>query len=493
MCLVASGLALSGCVVFTGPITAEQQDVVGKLRVTFTLCASEENDAPDPPEDHPGCPDYGNDALSPFRYGTAGEDYQLMFAMRVPTGTGVPEVISATPGPSPPAAGTILARRSGSYEAAVQAAFPAAPGLHWVGYVSDPYPFDDGAEGVLAQSAPVSVDIELPRNADGSPFVGSLPVRLAAGARLVGDGAALSAERPVVCGANPALINLPSSTICVDSPLPGAIAGNSVNPQISDFGIVAGNATASPGQTVAVPFNVRGAGPLPVGLTASLTATTALAGVSLAPSLPGAQLANGSDTRVTVPVAIPADAAAGTYDVTLTGRLDNGQQRTGVAQLTVRPRPAMPVPPAAPDATKPVLSKLKLAPKKFKAATKRKRKRGANVSYTLSEAAGVRTAVERCSRYAKRKGKGKAKGSVAGSAARKGRRKAAVKRVRCLRWKALKGASSRDGRAGSNRFRFSGRVAGKTLKPGVYRLALTPTDAAGNRGDAERAPFTISK
>lgn len=477
VCLLASALALSGCVVFTGPITAEQQEIVGKMRLTFTLCASEENDVPDPPEDHPGCPDHGNDAASPFRYGAAGEDYQLMFAMRVPAGVGVPDTISATPGPAPPAAGTIVARRSDSYAAAVQEAFPAAPGTQWVGYLSDPYAFDDGAEGVPAQSAPVSVELDLPRSADGGPFVGSLPVRLVTGARLVGDGAAFSSERPVVCGPNPALVNVPSYTICVDSPIAGAIPGNSVNPQVRDFGIVAGNATASPGQTVAVPFNVRGAGPLPAGLTASLAATTTLPGVGVAPSIPGAQLANGSDTRVTVPVEIPADLGPGVFDVTLTGRLENGQTRTATAQLTVR------------DRQKPVVSGLAIRPKSFKAATKRKPKRGTNVSYSLSEAASVRVVVERCSKYAKPKAKKKAKRSVDAAA----RKRKAVKRGRCLKFAALKGAQTRAGKAGANSFRFDGRVSGKTLKAGAYRLALTPTDAAGNRGAAVRITFAIKR
>ena len=35
-------------------------------------------------------------------------------------------------------------------------------------------------------------------------------------------------------------------------------------------------------------------------------------------------------------VGVPAGARAGTYDVTLTARLANGQTRTGVGRLTVR-------------------------------------------------------------------------------------------------------------------------------------------------------------
>jgi hypothetical protein len=40
-------------------------------------------------------------------------------------------------------------------------------------------------------------------------------------------------------------------------------------------------------------------------------------------------------------------------------------------------------------------------------------------------------------------------------------------------------------------FRFSGRVGGKTLARGSYRLVGVPKDAAGNTGGAQRTPFKI--
>jgi len=462
---------LGGCVSIQ-TLSGVQTEVGGKVRLTLTICATgfDNGDDMDPEEeDHPGCSvALGN--YTGFPYPGDGDRYQLLLAIRVPAGTGVPETISATPVPAPPAVGTIVARRSASYEAGLQATVPADSGTQWIGYLSDPYQFSDGADDVPAQSGQVVIDLALPPTTDGGPFIGPLQVRPVVGARQIAGG--FTADRPVDCGPDP-FTSSEDVTVCIDSPSAAAVTGPGIPIFTRDFGIVGGNATASVGQTVAVPFGVRGAGALPAGVTASLTAATGLPGASAAPSQASAPLSNGSDTRVTVPVSIPADAAAGTYDVVLNGRLENGQERRGVAQLTVRPRPPVP------DVAKPRLSAAKVRPKAFKAATKKKPRRGADVSYALSEAASVRVVVERCSRYVKPK-------------AKKRRRKAA-RRGRCLRYAQMTGAQTKAGKAGANSFRFNGKVSGKPLKAGSYRLALTPTDAAGNRGAVVRAAFSIRR
>jgi hypothetical protein len=53
------------------------------------------------------------------------------------------------------------------------------------------------------------------------------------------------------------------------------------------------------------------------------------------------------------------------------------------------------------------------------------------------------------------------------------------------------GTFTRRSRAGANRIRFSGRIGRRKLKPGSYRLTLTPTDAAGNRGKPRRLSFRV--
>ena len=54
------------------------------------------------------------------------------------------------------------------------------------------------------------------------------------------------------------------------------------------------------------------------------------------------------------------------------------------------------------------------------------------------------------------------------------------------------GVFSFDSAAGRNQVHFYGAFAnGRNLRPGKHRIALTPTDAAGNRGAFQRRRFTI--
>jgi hypothetical protein len=139
----------------------------------------------------------------------------------------------------------------------------------------------------------------------------------------------------------------------------------------------------------------------------------------------------------------------------------------------------VPPPPAA------MLTSLAVAPKAFKprrrggaivSARKRpKAKVGTTVRHSLTAATTVGFTVERA-----------LKGRRVGGKCRK-QTPANRKRKRCTRFKALKGAFTHQGAAGQNSFRFSGRVRGRTLRPGKYRLV-------GRAGDSlKRAPFRIVK
>lgn len=79
--------------------------------------------------------------------------------------------------------------------------------------------------------------------------------------------------------------------------------------------------------------------------------------------------------------------------------------------------------------------------------------------------------------------KGRKQGSRCVSKRRKGKR--------CTTLKKLKGSFTHQGKPGANSFRFSGRLAGKRLRPGGYRLVGTPTDSAGNKGKSARRSFGI--
>jgi hypothetical protein len=56
----------------------------------------------------------------------------------------------------------------------------------------------------------------------------------------------------------------------------------------------------------------------------------------------------------------------------------------------------------------------------------------------------------------------------------------------------MRGSFTRAGSAGANSFRFTGRLARRTLKPAKYRLTATPTLGA-KTGKATSAPFRIIK
>ena len=66
------------------------------------------------------------------------------------------------------------------------------------------------------------------------------------------------------------------------------------------------------------------------------------------------------------------------------------------------------------------------------------------------------------------------------------------RRRRCVRYVLVAGSSTRRNRpAGADSFRFIGRLYGRALAPGAYRLSGVPIDAARNRGRALSARFTV--
>jgi hypothetical protein len=128
-----------------------------------------------------------------------------------------------------------------------------------------------------------------------------------------------------------------------------------------------------------------------------------------------------------------------------------------------------------------------LSPKAFRAAPSglsaiaAKRGYGSTVTYSLNENATVRFSVVKPQR---------------GRRARGGRCVTPTKTNRkartCTRLVAIPGRFTRAGNAGANRFRFTGRLAGRKLRPGKYRLVATPT-ASGHVGRPASASFQIIK
>ena len=131
------------------------------------------------------------------------------------------------------------------------------------------------------------------------------------------------------------------------------------------------------------------------------------------------------------------------------------------------------------------LTSLAVSPNTFKprkgggaiagAAKRPKARVGSTVRYSISAASAVNFTVERALKG--RRVGGKCRKQTPGNREKK----------RCTRFKALKGGFTHQGAAGQNSFRFSGRVGGKALKPGRYRLV-------GQAGDSvKRAAFRIVK
>lgn len=149
------------------------------------------------------------------------------------------------------------------------------------------------------------------------------------------------------------------------------------------------------------------------------------------------------------------------------------------------PPPAITPPGGNPtDTTKPVFGSLSLSATVFRAAASGPSVSspvGTRVSYKLSEKAVVRFRVERALRGRR----------VGGRCVRPTR--ANRSKPRCTRYRTLRGAFSHRGKAGTNNFKFSGRLRGSKLKPGRYRLRSVATDAAGNRSARKRVRFRIAR
>jgi hypothetical protein len=136
-----------------------------------------------------------------------------------------------------------------------------------------------------------------------------------------------------------------------------------------------------------------------------------------------------------------------------------------------------------PDTLAPTVSRVRLSRRTFAVGRARtpvaaKLRKGTTISYSLSEAAGVRFKIERT-----------LPGRRSGGRCRKPTKRLSKHR-RCTRYRTA-GTLRRSGAAGANRLAFSGRIGRRALKRGPYRLTVAATDAAGNASKAKRAKFRI--
>jgi hypothetical protein len=136
----------------------------------------------------------------------------------------------------------------------------------------------------------------------------------------------------------------------------------------------------------------------------------------------------------------------------------------------------------------PAVTKLVVSPAAFAAAPRGpsarlarrlgKRRHGTTVTFSLSQAAGVRFTVSR--QLPGRRSHGRCVAPT-----RKNHHAA-----RCRRLRAVGGSFTRSGAAGTNRFRFLGRMGNRALRPGTYVLLATPV-TGGQAGRSRSTSFRI--
>jgi Ca2+-binding RTX toxin-like protein len=137
-----------------------------------------------------------------------------------------------------------------------------------------------------------------------------------------------------------------------------------------------------------------------------------------------------------------------------------------------------------PDTVAPVLDELALTPRTFSAArtgTSLARAIGARVSYRLSEAATVTFDVLRAA-------PGRRVGGRCVRPTSHNRRAPG-----CRRWLRVRGTFLHSGHIGLNGLHFNGRLAGRRLRAGRYRIRAIGRDIAGNRSRRQTARFTIAR
>jgi hypothetical protein len=131
----------------------------------------------------------------------------------------------------------------------------------------------------------------------------------------------------------------------------------------------------------------------------------------------------------------------------------------------------------------PSLTRLRLLPPAFRtrAVSGGGARQGTRVSYLLSEAASTRFRVER-SLPGRRSGGRCVRPTLE-----------TQHRTACSRWVPVRGSFKRSAGPGAVSFRFAGRIGGRRLAPGRYRLLAAPRDALGTRGAVKRAAFRVER
>lgn len=310
-------LGMSGCVAVSDE-KVEQLDQIGDVQIATMVCASRPTaTATD------GCP-LGNTQTPAVQ----SADFQLLVSFRVPNTTRAPDKLVS----DPDAGADIALVPSPSLSSEMERLAPAPNGEQWVGYISGPlqYQATGGHYRALLLSR-----WGLDRAEDGTPFSGPFRHRTVVGYRTV-RGEQGGPERPVDCGdrLDGGTTGGSEYDYCMDWPSPEELPNSVVTP-VRDIGIVSGPAVRSTrNTTVGVPFTFHHRGG-PNAPAFAIHTSTDIPGTEAVSQARSFVPPPNSASPFLVTIDLPSNTPAGTYEVTLTASLANGQKRTAVRRLQV--------------------------------------------------------------------------------------------------------------------------------------------------------------
>lgn len=306
--LVVLIVVLSGCESFTVTgTTAQQQDVVGPVRIASAIEGCDNNDPN--PSDVSDC--------------TSESGFQLLSGYRVPAGTAAPESFDSS------GIVTSTFHKSSSYTSELERLAPAPAGEEWVGYLSDTLnvpSLDAGPQKISA-----GPDMGLPSGFTGAAF----NFAVVTGLRTLSP---VSATDPVACNASSLFAtSSDSSTQCAFNPNTLDAVNTDSSTDVSNLLLSAGTApSVHPGDTATVPFVAKLTG-VASGASFALGGSSPLAGATVTPASPTLSAAPG-DNATTAAVKVPANAAPGDYPVTLTATHGTAtRQATGSVHVLALP------------------------------------------------------------------------------------------------------------------------------------------------------------
>lgn len=437
---VGAAAVLSGCVVISST-NGVQGASLGSVNLSISACA----------DNSPGCSGTSNAGSFYDFVGMGGsEEVQVLLAIRLPEGSVPPDNLIATLG----GGGFITFAGSPGYAAELQALEPAPAGERWWGWLSAKGTYSQKS----AQSFSVSMDVTLPRPADGGPFASPMHWRPVVGGRVVNPE--LPASRPVKCGVdNDDLYNGHgesggvNSVFCIDFPNPETTRGSLTVP-IVDFGIVGGSVEASPGTALNAVFLAKRSGAPDAATVFSLAAQTGVPGGTVALDRPSIALSGDATQPIVATIGVPAGTPPGAYPVTLTATAPGKPQRSGVVTVTV---------PGAANDERPAIRNASLTRRRFRARPKRSRsgkavppKVGTKLKVDLSEKAELSIKVVKLG-----------------------------KRPKTL------GTSTRSLPAGKSEIGIRKGIGRVALGTGRHRITLTAEDTAGQRSAPTLLTFTV--